>query len=442
TIIERWDGKEAWVVETGSGGEFLGRVDLSIDDNKRVKLLRYQLTQIDSKIPENLEILDQIGKIEGKIETRLGPIFTDQIGESQIQLERRGQNSGMGNLIADAYLHTTGADFSLESTRFIYGELHPGIIRTVDAYNANPAVYDPRTQKSWTLKILPMRGKTLQWLLYALYASKKISSFDLINVSGLHYIYDPIFSPSIPDPDWEEAEAAYWYDHVNDDPFSFIAQTPPAFTPQSIPTVASIKVQGQPIDPYRTYRVATGGGLIEGLRMFNSYSPVPIPLEGLEDTGLENWRVLADYIHVNSPLTETNVPILNRIQTLKPDLAIFYEDIQFLPLKTTFDGLVNSVTAKILVHVKNYGAMQSPARLANIRLFLNENGSNQSISPKYLELGAPVPLNGLHPGEDQLASWEVTLPLQADPYEIAAKIDGNVPQVHLNNLEATRWFKL
>jgi 2',3'-cyclic-nucleotide 2'-phosphodiesterase (5'-nucleotidase family) len=455
-VVTRSDGTEAWVVETGCWGEFLGQVDLSIDDHKKVKLLNYRLIQIDSRFPEDPEILNEIGKIEAKIETRLGPIFSDKIGESEVNLERHGQNAGIGNLIADAYFHTTGADFAMESTRFIYGELHPGIIRTVDAYNANPAIYDPLTEKSWSVKILPIRGKTLKWFLYALYASQKVSSFDLLNVSGLHFVYDPIFSPSVPEADWENSKLYYhlgdglrkgWTDSLPEDPFSFAALGGAAghFKSKSIPTVASITIQGRPLEPDKIYRVATGGGLITGLRNYNAYSPFPISLEGLEDTGLENWRVLADYIHANTPLTQTNVPIENRIQTLKPDVAIFYEDIQFQLLKTTAGELKgrqkNLITAKILVHIKNYGAMQLPEKGSHIRLFLNENGHNHGINPKLVELGIPIIIKGLKPNEEQLVSWDVTLPFQSAPYEITAKIDGNLPQVHLNNLEATRWFK-
>jgi hypothetical protein len=78
----------------------------------------------------------------------------------------------------------------------MYGDIQEGPIRTVDALNATPAIFSPKTDKAWTVKVLPLSGRALKWLLYATYSTHKIGSLGLLGVSGLSFNYDPLLPKS------------------------------------------------------------------------------------------------------------------------------------------------------------------------------------------------------------------------------------------------------
>lgn len=100
-VVKRWGHSDGWIVETGCWGKYLGRVDLDIDtsiskqgkDGDAVRLLHYHLTQIDRTIPDDPETLKAVVQLEKHIESRMGPIFHDHIGDTDVELARRVRES-------------------------------------------------------------------------------------------------------------------------------------------------------------------------------------------------------------------------------------------------------------------------------------------------------------------------------------------------------------
>ena len=197
-VVSRSGAADGWVVEAGFWGHYLGQLDIEVSlkkdsdeqsfsgQNKKLKtpkkvktsgepgsqekvfkLAHYKLHQIDSKIPEDPFIKSKVDELNQKIIENFGSdIFHDHVADCEFDVSRTAYETPIGNLLADAYLKETNADFAIDSTRFIYGELHPGELHTVDFYHVNPAIYNPDTQKNWTLKVLPMTGKLIKWLFY------------------------------------------------------------------------------------------------------------------------------------------------------------------------------------------------------------------------------------------------------------------------------------
>ncbi len=433
-IIEREDAKPGWIVEAGSWGAYLGQVDLTVDSGN-VSLKHYKLIQIDSSLPEDPKILAKVQELEGRLEKRYGPIFHDHVGVSELELSRKGLENDLGNLEADAFFQATHPDIAVNCSRVINGALHEGEIRTVDVFNADPAVYNPATGKSWTLKIVPMSGRKLKWILYAMYATKKLSAYGLLNVSGMSFVYDPLF---LMQQSRMEANLRF---NINSQfkmggVFSSPFEEIPSLQTQGFPVVQEIRIQGEPLDEDRTYRVAMGQGMVEAVEFVNSKFFTLISSEDIEDTGLEQWRILGDYIQTHTPINRSLIPIGNRIRTIQPDLAVMYDDVEWSSVRA--NG--NSLSAQVKVRVKNMGATESDEG-AVLKLMMNQNYTDYSRELTYLEIGDQFAIPALAPGESKEFKWNVQLSRHQGLYPITAKIEGNEFQVDHTYDEVTRWFR-
>jgi 2',3'-cyclic-nucleotide 2'-phosphodiesterase (5'-nucleotidase family) len=447
--VSRGGYPSAWVVETGCWGRYLGRVDLKVEEGK-LKLDRYQLIQIDSSIPENAQVKAAVEELEERLEKQYGPVFHDTIAESRLEVTREGVNSDMGNLVTDAYRKATQADFAVDSVRFIYTGLHPGVIRTSDVMNAIPAIYNPKTNRSWHLKVLPISGRALKWLLYTLHTSKKVSDLGLLNFSGVSYVYDPLFL---------QANSAIAID-LNKDLMPSVSSRNP--TIMSLPVVKDIRIQGQPLDPDKMYRMALGNGLVEAIDFMNKNIYHGIPLDFLQDTGQESWRILSNYVQSLSPLTSEKIQRENRIRTLQPDLGVYADDVQWFPIRKTNQGIL----ARIQVKVKNYGATSSvekaeelppldpgdpfvgesesypetPRQPFQLHLLVNQNGIDEAVHPHFEEAGSVQTVTSLKPGESATYTWEAEIPKAAGFYPITVRVEGDYYEINQTNNEVTRWF--
>ncbi len=424
-------GPPAWIVETGMWGSYLGQVDVKLTRG-HMELLNYQLIQMDSKIPQDPETLERVSQLDAQIEGKYGKEFDDVIGESQIDFGNTGVENLMGDFVTDCYRNETGAQLSIESTRFIYDAIHPGPIRAADVFNLVPPVYNPKTEKTWTLKTLPIKGSTLKWLLYFLFATKKVSSYGLINISGMRFRYDPLFKfISEFDPS-DPGRLAADFQRGPGNGFMGI---------ESIPVVKEIQIldsnsQFQPLKGSNLYTLATGGGLVEGIKMFNARLWSIIPLDGMQDTGKENWRVLADQIRARSPLRANNVTVGDRIRTIQENIGIYPVDVTWTPKEQVRGGW----RAEIHARIRNYGETTSKIG-PQVRLLLNKNRSDLSIAPNYDEDKIIHTLEKIEPGGFQDLAWEVLMPEVEGAFPVTIRITGAEKEVNTTNHEATVWLR-
>ena len=476
-VIPRNGRAPGWVVEAGAHGHYLGRVDLKITPRSEsptgigsVSLDKYRLVQMDDQIPEDPEILARIQDLETKLTRRYGPIFDDHVGDSEVELSTNGVENLMGDFVTDAYREATGAEIAFDHARMVYGTIHEGPIRTVDVYNANPGVYSPKTEKSWTVKTLPMKGKTLTWILNAFFSSKKLAQMAPLSTSGLQLTFEPGFTgretPEL--PEIANSKRHHWFHlpHLKWNPFRRRHHEIPseeadeAAEPDLLelpfempgdnllnadnfevalrtPIVGRVIVNGEPIDPLRTYTVAIAGGLLDALRYMNSLVPNIVPLDGLRETGTEDWRVLLDHIQKNSPLTAERFHLGSRIRTQKPDLGIDTNDIHWANVQRKGTRMVGEVHVKIV----NYGATSSQPG-ARIHILLNQHGLNEAIDPSYIEGARVQSLSGLSPGQAVEIAWEnVSIPIaRGGICPVTVRIDGNVDEVNRTNDETTHYF--
>jgi 5'-nucleotidase/UDP-sugar diphosphatase len=441
-IVERPGARPAWIVEAGSWGRYLGRVEMRVtardpknaQSKPSVELVGSGLQQMDASVPEDPETVRRIEELEQRIEKKWGPILHDHLADSEVELSRHGQEHLMGNFATDAYVAASGADLALDQSSMIYGEIHEGPVTTADVFNSNPGIYDPSTHKSWTLHTLPIRGRALSWLLNLLYSVKGISQKGL-TLSGAEIVYKPLLGraqkPGAPiSPDEPDVFAG-----VRGEP----GQDP---TANGI-SIQSFKIRGQPLDPKRTYQIAAPGGIVLSLQFIKRALPGAIPIDQLKDTGLEDWRIMADYLAAKSPLTRDEISY-GRVRTAHADLGMLHNDVTWEPQGVDAQG---RRIARIRAVVTNQGIEASSAGTESsgprVSLLLNQNGADYAVDPVYVDAAPSRPLPALSSGESVTVAWDdVRLPSAlGNLYPVTARIDGSDDEVNRSNDEVTRHFR-
>ncbi len=253
-----------WIVQAHEWGKYVGRADFQFR-NGEMKLVRYQLIPINLKkkvtwdngqtervlytpqIPENPQMLSLLTPFQKKGQAQL----MVKIGSVNGRLEGdrskvRFVQTSMGHLILNAQIARTGADFAVMSGGGIRDSIEGGDITYKDVLKVQPF--------GNTLVYVDMTGKEVLEYLTAV-AQKKPDS-------GAY----PQFAN-----------------------VSFTA---------SGGTLNDVKIKGGPVDPAKTYRMATLSFNATG---GDGYPPID-KKPGYVNTGFVDAEVLKQYIQQSSPL--------------------------------------------------------------------------------------------------------------------------------------------
>ncbi|ELY5937784.1 bifunctional UDP-sugar hydrolase/5'-nucleotidase UshA [Cronobacter malonaticus] len=253
-----------WIVQAHEWGKYVGRADFQFR-NGEMKLVRYQLIPINLKkkvtwdngqtervlytpqIPENPQMLSLLTPFQKKGQAQL----MVKIGNVNGRLEGdrskvRFVQTSMGHLILNAQIARTGADFAVMSGGGIRDSIEGGDITYKDVLKVQPF--------GNTLVYVDMTGKEVLEYLTAV-AQKKPDS-------GAY----PQFAN-----------------------VSFTA---------SGGTLNDVKIKGEPVDPAKTYRMATLSFNATG---GDGYPPID-KKPGYVNTGFVDAEVLKQYIQQSSPL--------------------------------------------------------------------------------------------------------------------------------------------
>ncbi|EOW6770612.1 bifunctional UDP-sugar hydrolase/5'-nucleotidase UshA [Cronobacter muytjensii] len=253
-----------WIVQAHEWGKYVGRADFQFR-NGEMKLVRYQLIPVNLKkkvtwdngdservlytpqIPENPQMLSLLTPYQKKGQAQL----MVKIGSVNGRLEGdrskvRFVQTSMGHLILNAQIARTGADFAVMSGGGIRDSIEGGDITYKDVLKVQPF--------GNTLVYVDMTGKEVVEYLTAV-AQKKPDS-------GAY----PQFAN-----------------------VSFTA---------SGGTLNDVKIKGEPVDPAKTYRMATLSFNATGGDGYPAIDKTP----GYVNTGFVDAEVLKQYIQKNSPL--------------------------------------------------------------------------------------------------------------------------------------------
>ncbi|MDK1685955.1 bifunctional UDP-sugar hydrolase/5'-nucleotidase UshA [Cronobacter malonaticus] len=253
-----------WIVQAHEWGKYVGRADFQFR-NGEMKLVRYQLIPINLKkkvtwdngqtervlytpqIPENPQMLSLLTPFQKKGQAQL----MVKIGSVNGRLEGdrskvRFVQTSMGHLILNAQIARTGADFAVMSGGGIRDSIEGGDITYKDVLKVQPF--------GNTLVYVDLTGKEVLEYLTAV-AQKKPDS-------GAY----PQFAN-----------------------VSFTA---------SGGTLNDVKIKGEPVDPAKTYRMATLSFNATGGDGYPAIDKKP----GYVNTGFVDAEVLKQYIQQSSPL--------------------------------------------------------------------------------------------------------------------------------------------
>ncbi len=402
------NGKIALIVEASRWGAFLGKLDLIVDKTKRAfKLKRYELIQIDHTITPDAKVESMVLNYDKQLMQKYGNIFQDHLADLQVSLRRHNFSSVGGNLseslfgnfLTDAYREITNADVAFEQVKLTSDELYKGPINSVDIFNALTAVYNPILDKTWTLKTLDITGKSLYFLLNNIILN--LQSVLPISASGLYVVYDPFVAQK-----WTKTHGTMsdLRSSIKKTKSPNVIQLPEdvhATESNANPiqydhqySIKYIEVGGKPIDFKKTYRVAMSQGGIETLDFLNLLDG----FTNFKDTGIERWKVLAQYLIKHTPIDSSKILRGKRFTVLNSDLALYHDDVVIKTLASTLDKplapkldktLASTLQASITIH--NFGASPSSARKLFVSYDKTPTYYADDPNPEYNQAEYPIP---------------------------------------------------
>jgi 2',3'-cyclic-nucleotide 2'-phosphodiesterase (5'-nucleotidase family) len=252
------------IVQAGSKAQFLGRVDLGVDAERRTllsakaSLLPLVLKPEDAGSEFAAEIAKHCKDIDREMDVVIGSAAEDiRRGGSRYA----GRSSPLGNLITDIMRRAAGCDLALHNRTGMRDNYRKGDITLRDVYRVSPF--------GNTVVAMKLSGRQIQSLLkYALtYGSRY-----LLEISGGVVEYSRTGEREV--------------------------------------RIQSFQIKGQPVAPDRLYKVATNNFLAaggDGHRIFTQGS------ETL-DTGLLLRDIVAEHVRRHSPLKADAQPRVRKVK--------------------------------------------------------------------------------------------------------------------------------
>jgi 5'-nucleotidase / UDP-sugar diphosphatase len=289
-------GKTTWIVQAGAFFQYIGKMQLTINQGN-VSLLNYNLVPMNASIPEEPSTKAIVEGLIQQIEEIYGPVYTQQIGTAPAYMEEEAtdltktgnHDTPLGNFITDAFRWKTGTDIAIEPGGSIAQPIQRGPVVCADLFRAVGYGFNKYNGLGFCIATFKIKGDSL---LYALkYILNNYLSNDefFIQVSGMDYTYK-IAGPSV-----------------------------------IVSADIGVGDNKSKINPSATYSVST-----------NEFVPMvletlQIPFTDLEiENGLSEFQVLAEYVqHLNGKIIS---PSTGRIKD-NPSLA---------PTNNAISGLSNN----------------------------------------------------------------------------------------------------
>jgi len=261
------------IVQAGEFGKYLGELKVRVKNGK-VDLQKYRLYTIDDDIRTDPSLGGMLGRLKAGIvaDPRFGPVYSKNIADAKRDLlkawdeSEHERDTPLGNLVADSLKKGAGAqgfpaDIGLEANGYIAYEIHKGKVVGNDVMRAVPYGYDPDSGLGFKIDCVLLAGaQLLAGLEYSVTYVEYTDELSM-QVSGLKFRYDSSkpASPAI----------------------GVISRLDPA----------SVKVNGQPIQPDGLYWVALNEQLLAFLRA-NGLEPFQVM-----GTGLFEYNLVRDFMH-------------------------------------------------------------------------------------------------------------------------------------------------
>lgn len=260
------------IVQTGWHDYNLGKVTIQTDNHK----ISSRKAELIEKNEMHLKPDSQVKKTLDNIEKKNRELFDEVVAKSERKLTGdrlivRRQEAEMGNLCSDAIRWRTGADIAVINGGSIRSDLPEGNVTKGDVMAIFPF--------GNTVKMAEIKGQAIKAMLEHSVYGYPASFGGFLDVSGMTFAFDPL---------------------------------------QPVGSrVSDIKIEGQPLDEGRTYRIATNDYLLSGGDDFEMLKNLPIA--GEFDTCED---VLADYLNkVGMPDIQVGrIDVKNELPPVQADL--------------------------------------------------------------------------------------------------------------------------
>ena len=190
------------IAHAGSGPNQLGRLDIQLSGDKIQDWEHHILTVASDTIPEpNLAKMADEAKIAEQV------LRAEVLGQLTTPLTRqKGKESDIGNWVTDAMRIAVGADIAFENSGGIRRDLPEGLITQGDLFDLN--YYN-------TIVTFKLTGAQVRQVL----EQNSRGEGDLLQVSGLSYIYEPAA------PEGERVQKVKVAGHSLDPKATYVAAT-------------------------------------------------------------------------------------------------------------------------------------------------------------------------------------------------------------------------
>ncbi|NLB52914.1 MAG: bifunctional metallophosphatase/5'-nucleotidase [Syntrophomonadaceae bacterium] len=198
------------ICSAGEYGENIGVLKIKDGANSKWQLDRYQLLQIDNKLPNDLSMVESIEKFKQKVQTdyldEMELAFDEVLAYSPqsflpaAEIGVRHEEEPLANLITDAYVHAVQnaegehyqtVDVAVVPSGTIRGSFVKGNITVADAYVVSSLGIGPDKKSGYPLISVYLTGKELKTACEVDASIAPIMSSAQLYMSGLSYTFNP-----------------------------------------------------------------------------------------------------------------------------------------------------------------------------------------------------------------------------------------------------------
>ncbi len=163
-------GRKIPIVQSGSGGHYVGKIILDIDHDHTYKILSYQLLSTRDG-QEDMQIKQKVQFIEQQLEDEFGKEWLNEpIGYSDLSFKKyRESKERWGKFIAETVRVAADADVGFHASEFAGGMFPTGEITRKEVFNSYPRVFDLNQRKGWKIYTFQIPGFLLSPVIKLIY---------------------------------------------------------------------------------------------------------------------------------------------------------------------------------------------------------------------------------------------------------------------------------
>jgi 5'-nucleotidase len=281
TIVKDLNNNDVIIVQAGEFGKNLGSLKVSVD-NDRVSLIDFNLIPVDSTIKPDTEVNKTLDRLKLEYEK----IATKIVGETKtfinlIRDEVRTKETSGGNFFVDAIKYKfPEVDVVLQNGGAIRSDriLPPGKISLAEIIEIHPFENE--------VILFDLKGKDLKACLERSVSALPYSQGGFLQVSGLVFTADVSNPPQVLSENYLQIK-------------------------KNGNRVVNVFVNGSPLDPEKTYRIASNSYLLNG---GDGFWPMKKGATNIYNTGMSITQVVVDYLEKNSPVNpevEDRIKVIN-----------------------------------------------------------------------------------------------------------------------------------